>query len=408
MKKTLLYIALISFVFNGIAQHKPTKIQWHRTYGSGVYARANSVVNSPDGGYVIAGNQKANSPTLWTNNAKVIKIDDSGRVKWEKIFGYDNKDDWAISIINDPQGYVVAGFAGSKIGTDRDVWIVKLDFNGKVLWERTFGEKYHDWANSVIRTSDGGYILAGVTGQRMDGAKWFTASWSDEGDVWIIKLDKNGKMLWEKKYGGKKFDWANCIISTNDGGYLVAGYTESKGEGGEDIWLLKLDEAGEIIWEKLYGNHLHQLASSIIEAIDGGYIVVGVENYEGSAWVYDVTPFRNACDWWIFKIDDNGDMVWDEVYGDEKIDFANSIVITDNKEGYIVVGYSFSVQEDNRDIWIMGLNKRGKKVWDERFGLPGSHDWANKIITTKDKGIAIAGYTKIRKKESNIYLIKMQ
>lgn len=390
------------------AQESPPKIQWHRTYGSGMYARANSITNSSNGGFVLAGNIKSNAATHWTNNAKIVKIDDLGRVIWEKTFGYDNKDDWAISIIKTNGGYVAAGFCGLSKKNDRDGWVVKLDEKGGVLWEKIFGDSKHDWINSIIETPDGGFLLTGVKNQVTAGVKWFTASWSDEGDVWVIKLNKNGDLEWEKTFGDAKFDWANSAINANDGGYMIVGYTESYGEGGQDIWILKLNKYGLIVWKKCYGNHLNQIANSIVSAVDGkGYVVAGVQNYEGSAWVYNVTPFLNSSDWWIFQIDENGNIIWEENFGDECVDFPNSIIQTADGN-YIIAGFKFSIENDDRDIWLMKISPKGKQIWETKWALPYSHDWANCIIQTPDGGYAVAGYTKLMKKESDMLILKFK
>jgi hypothetical protein len=178
---------------------------------------------------------------------------------WEKTYG-GRGDDEAKSIQQTKDGgYIVAG------GNSADVYVIKLDANGNKSWEKTYGGSDDDIANSIQQTKDGGYIVAG-------GTHSFGAG---RGDVYVIKLDANGNKVWEKTYGRRGDDEAKSIQQTTDGGYIVAGYTKSFGAGGEDFYIIKLDANGNMVWEKTYGGSDDDGAHSIQQTSDGGYIVAG-------------------------------------------------------------------------------------------------------------------------------------
>ncbi len=155
-------------------------------------------------------------------------------------------------------------------------------------WAETYGGTGIDWAYSIQQTSDGGYVVAGST-----------SSFGDTyGDVWILKLDSNGDIEWQKTYGGDDWDLANSIRQTSDGGYVVAGRTLSFGAGYRDVWILKLDSNGDIEWQKTYGGDNGETISSIQQTSDGGYVVAGVTGSFGAG----------LSDFWILKLDSNGNI----------------------------------------------------------------------------------------------------
>ena len=207
------------------------------------------------------------------------------QVVWQKTFG-GSDDDRARSVQETIDGgYVVAGYTWSSSERE-DVYILKLDANGNKLWEKTFGGSDNDGAWSIQQTNDGGYVVAGYTSSFGAGSY----------DVYVLKLDTSGKEVWSKTFGGSSDDLAWSIQQTNDGGYIVAGYTKSFGAGSEDVYILKLDANGNKLWEKTFGGSYDERAYCIQQTRDGRYIVAG---YTSSFGVgnYDV---------YIIKMDANG------------------------------------------------------------------------------------------------------
>ena len=235
------------------------------------YVSETKVVN------IRAGHTVTEDFTLQTQGAQ--------QVVWQKTFG-GSDDDRARSVQETIDGgYVVAGYTWSSSERE-DVYILKLDANGNKLWEKTFGGSDNDGAWSIQQTNDGGYVVAGYTSSFGAGSY----------DVYVLKLDTSGKEVWSKTFGGSSDDLAWSIQQTNDGGYIVAGYTKSFGAGSEDVYILKLDANGNKLWEKTFGGSYDERAYCIQQTRDGRYIVAG---YTSSFGVgnYDV---------YIIKMDANG------------------------------------------------------------------------------------------------------
>ena len=267
-------------------------------------------------------------------------------IEWEKTFG-GSADDWANSIIQTTDGgYAVAGYTGSKGAGGFDFWVIKLDEQGKMIWDRTYGGSNHDFATSLIQTTDCGYVIAGITESKGAGKK----------DFWVIKLDEQGKMIWDRTYGGSAEDLTSSLIQTTDGGYAVAGYTGSKGAGGFDFWVIKLDEQGKMIWDRTYGENSTDWAYSLIQTTDGGYAVAG--------WTESKDAGKN--DALIIKLDHQGNKIWDKVYGGEEDDYAISLIQTSDS-GYAVAGSTESKGAGKADIWVIKLNSKSIEALEEKI-----------------------------------------
>ncbi len=167
-----------------------------------------------------------------------------------------------------------------------DIWILKLDSDGDIEWQKTYGGEGNDWATWIEEDSEGGYIVSGT----------ISSSESEE-DMWILKLDSDGSIEWQKAYGGDKDDGAYCIKQTRDDGYIVAGWTSSFGLGKEDMWILKLDSNGDIEWQKTYGGNDRDIAYRIDQTSDEGFIVSGITN-----------SFGGFNDIWILKLNSKGEI----------------------------------------------------------------------------------------------------
>jgi hypothetical protein len=236
---------------------------WAKTYGGTSYEEASSVQQTSDGGYIVAG--WTTSFGAGSGDIILIKTDANGNVIWAKTYG-GTAYDYAYSVQQTSDGgYIVAGYTRSFGAGSDDVFLIKTDANGNIQWAKTYGGTDGDWASSVQQTSDGGYILAGGT--------WSFGAGSY--DIFLIKTDANGNVQWDKTYGGMHGDYASSVHQTSDGGYIVAGYTESFAESGKDIFLIKTDTNGNIIWAKTYRETSFNYAYSVQQTSDGGYIVAG-------------------------------------------------------------------------------------------------------------------------------------
>jgi len=385
--KLILILALFSFLISGCTKQSTTpstQAVWQKTFGGIADDEAMSIQQTTDGGYIVAG--YTFSFGAGGSDVYVIKLDENGNKVWEKTYG-GSGDDYAFSIQQTTDGgYIVAGYTSSFGEGNYDFYIIKLDANGNKLWEKTFGGSYNDKAYSIQQTTDGGYIVAGSTISFGEGGS----------DVYVIKLDKNGDKVWEKTFGGIADDEAKSIQQTTDGGYIVAGYTFSFGEGGSDVYVIKLDENGNESWEKTFGGNGWDEASFIQQTNDEGYIVAGYTFSFGEGW----------DDVYVIKLDKNGNKVWDKTYGGGNGDRANSIQQTKDG-GYIVAGMTSSLGAGNYDFYIIKLDANGNKLWEKTFG-GSKYDPAWSIQQTNDGGYIVAGSTiSFGAGGSDIYVIKL-
>jgi hypothetical protein len=342
--------------------------EWNKTYGGANIDAAWSMIQTSDGGYALAGYTEsfgAGGQDFW-----LVKTDSVGNMVWSQTYGGANNDE-AFSVIQTSDGgYALAGYTQSFGAGGQDFWLVKTDSFGNMVWNQTYGGANNDEAWSVIQTSDGGYALAGVI---------TLPDWSY--DFLLIKIDSVGNIIWGKIYGGAYGDWALSMIQTSDGGYALAGYTQSFGAGGQDFWLVKTDSVGNMVWSQTYGGASDDWAWSVIQTSDGGYALAGMTKSFGAG----------LNDFWLVKTDSVGNMVWNKTYGGASDDWAFSVIQT-NDGGYALAGLTQSFGAGGQDSWLIKTDSAGNMVWSQTYG-GASGDAAFSVIQTSDGGYALAGGT---------------
>ncbi len=342
---------------------------WEKTFGGSDYDMAYSIQQTADGGYIVAGDTYSKS--VGQSDIWILKLDSNGNLEWDKAFGGSDYDEARSIQQTIDGGYIVAGWTKSKGVGDYDGWVLKLDPNGELEWDKTFGGSDEDSVYSIQQTMDGGYIAAGFTFSESAGVQ----------DVWIFKLDSDGKLEWDKTFGGSDGDVGHSIQQTVDSGYIVAGVTNSKGAGAGDAWILKLNEDGDLEWDKTIGWGESDLVYSVQQTTDGGYVAAGDTKSNGAG----------IGDAWIFKLGSSGDLEWDKTFGEGGSDAMWSIQQTiDGK--YIVAGTTNSKGAGKYDAWILKLDSEGGLEWDKTFG-GGEKDQAKFIQQTTDLGFIVGGYT---------------
>jgi hypothetical protein len=365
-------------------------IEWVRTYGVGMEEweeeMAYSIQQTTDGGYIVAG--RTYSSVIEEYGMWILKLDENGNVVWQKIYGVSDEQVgfFAISIQQTTDGgYIVAGSLHSYVTERKDMWILKLDENGDVIWQKTYGVSDTDeYAMSIQQTSDGGYIVAGSFGFPASGFGTFL-QYLQFGDAWVLKLDESGNVVWQKTYGrsGEYGEGASSIQQTTDGGYIVAGYTVSFGAGECDMWVLKLDENGNVVWQKAYGGQDAEGAMSVRQTADGGYIVAGATRFSFGAGIWDML---------ILKLDSSGNVSWSKTYGGENWEYATAIQQTTDG-GYIVVGDTTTFGVNGNDhVWLLKLDSSGNISWENSYGT-GDVDEGSFVRQTADGGYIVAGGT---------------
>ncbi|GHV41578.1 hypothetical protein FACS1894187_23390 [Synergistales bacterium] len=380
-------------------------IEWQKSLGGTGLDTAWSIQQTYDGGYIVAGYSLSNDGDVSGNHGGgdywIVKLKADGSIDWQKSLGGTNRDEaYSIQQTSDG-GYIVAGVSGSNDGDvsvnhgDWDYWIVKLNANGSIAWEKSLGGSNPETAFSIQQTSDGGYIVAGTSASN-NGDVSGNHGGTNVNDYWIVKLNANGSIAWEKSLGGTDFDIAWSIQQTSDGGYIVAGYSQSNdgdvsgNHGDYDYWIVKLNANGSIAWEKSLGGTGYDQAWSIQQTSDGGYIVAGISLSNDG----DVSGNHGDSDYWIVKLKVDGSIDWQKSLGGTGSDNAYSIQQMSDG-GYIVAGSSGSndgdVSENHgiTDYWIVKLNANGSIAWEKSLGGTGA-EMPQSIQQTSD-GYIVAG-----------------
>jgi hypothetical protein len=263
--------------------------------------------------------------------------------------------------------------------------VSSLEIGPRVEWNRTFGGLYGDGAWSLQETKDGGYILVGNTANQGYGS-----------DLWLVRTDGNGNLLWNKTYGGSGEDVGYFVNETKDRGFVITGSTSSYGMGNERLWLIKTNENGDLCWSRVFGGFVSSSGDggwSVDEANEGGYIVAGYAQSFGSG----------RKDLWIVRTDDQGKEIWDKTYGGTEDDVGMSVVqIRDG--GFIVAGRTASEGSGGDDIWLLKINPQGDKAWSATFG--GEKDDAAFQVVELADGYALVGRTESGTSNKKIILIR--
>ena len=367
--KGLIQLALVTSIFVLLTLEVATADQWAKTYGGSGKEVASSIQQTTDGGYIVAG--ITNSFGAGNQDVWVLKLGVSGNIQWEKTYG-GSGDEEAYSIQQTSEGgYIVVGSTDSFGAGKKDAWVLKLDVSGNVQWQKTYGGSGDDEAFYIQETSEGGYVVAGSTDSFGAGKK----------DVWVLKLDVSGNVQWQKTYGGSGDDEAFYIQETSEGGYVVAGSTDSFGAGKKDVWVLKLDVSGNVQWQKTYGGSGDEEAYSIQQTSEGGYIVAGSTDSYGN----------QKEDAWLLKLDVDGNIEWQMVYGGSGDDKAYSIQqVLDG--GYILAGSTDSYGAGGKNAWVLKLDQNGYIQWQKTYGGSGDEE-AGFIQQTLDGGYVVAGWS---------------
>jgi len=345
--------------------------KWSKTFGGTEIDSSSSVQQTSDGGYILAG--ETSSFGAGKADIYLIKTDNDGDEVWSKTFG-GTESDRAYSVQQTSDGgYIVAGLTESFGAGGADVYLIKTDSAGSKVWSKTFGGAGADSANSVHQTTDGGYIIAGYS------TSFGSEQW---GDVYLIKTDDAGSEVWSKTFGGEFEDMATSIQQTSDGGYIITGYTYPLGTEDMDVYLIKTDSNGSEVWSKRFGDTERDRADSVQQTADGGYIIAGSTQAYRVQVIYDV---------YLIKTDSEGSEVWSKTFGEWEGDSAKSVQQTADG-GYIIAGDTISF-ETGMDVYLIKTDSSGNLSWSKTFG-GANHDSAISIQQTADGGYIMAGYTK--------------
>ena len=389
MKKLIILLS-ITFIFNFCKKEEEVDdvtdvpISFTKTFGGTDWDVCSSVQQTTDGGYIITGS--APSFANGDDELYLIKTDANGDSLWTKIFSGGRGS--SVQQTADG-GYIITGATFLGNGDD-DVCLIKTDQSGNEQWFKTFGGTEWDVGYSVQETTDGGYIVTGLT-----------SSFGNWSDLYLIKTDGSGNEQWFKIFGGTYLDIGESVQQTNDGGYIITGATSSFGNGSEEVLLFKTDGNGDSLWTKTFGGSDmdEDWGNSVKQTNDGGFIITG--------WTHpDNTPGSlEDSEVLLIKTDESGNEEWTKKFGGADGESGSSVQQTADG-GYIIAGSTSSFGNGYEDVYLIKTDGSGNEQWFKTFGGVDGESGSS-VQQTTDEGYVIAGSTtSFGNGGSDIYLIK--
>ncbi|MFH7004203.1 T9SS type A sorting domain-containing protein [Flavobacterium bizetiae] len=420
-------------------------ILWEKSYGGTHADYLFDAQPTADYGFVLAGSSLSNKTGNKSDDNQgdldfwIWKMNEKGDLDWQKSIGGSGFD-LLQSIKNTRDGgFILAGTSSSSTSFQKkedckgitDFWVVKLDASGGEQWQRTIGGSGQDELLCAFQTKDGGYILGGSSSSNppvisiKPDAKSITTTKADlfnkseisrgNMDYWIVKLDKQGDIEWQRTYGGQYADVLRSMEQTTDNGYILAGYSNSPISGDKTVsnkgigefWIIKINDTGEIQWQNTYGAEGDDQPYVVHQTIDEGYIVGGNSNSKNALTTMGGIV-SNGTDYWVLKLDRDGEVLWSKTYDFGKVDILTSLV--ENKDQtYLIGGYAQSENKRPRegivgkamnmvnkekdginDYIALKIDEKGEEIWNKTVGSAGE-DILRKLVETRDGGYLMAG-----------------
>lgn len=409
---------LLFFIFF-TASISAQSIQWQNTIGGNDYDWCDFIEKTSDGNYISGGYSYSNISGDKNENSRgqndfwLFKLDNlTGNLLWQKTIGGNSNDHLVSAKETTDGGYILGGYSSSGISGEKtqnsrggdDYWIVKLDSNRNIVWDKTYGGTGTDRVTCIIETEDGGYLIGGESDSTISGDK--TENSKGGIDIWLIKIDNLGTIVWQKTLGGNNFDLISCISKTNDHNYVLAASSSSNISGNKtqnskgisDYWILKLDLNGSIIWQNTIGGNNGDYAKTVIATRDGNYLIGG-DSSSGISGDKTEKNLNNSTDVWLVKLDSNGQLIWQKNFGGDDTEiFSTMRVTSDNGLVLGIMSYSgisgikTEASQGDRDYWIVKLDVNNVFQWDKSFG-GSSLDQTQSIIQSNDGSYVIAGWS---------------
>jgi len=407
-----LFVSCTKDTNTSLAQNSELEIEHIKTWGGSKNESAQAVTKTTDGGYAILGYTQSNDGDVRNKSNEsydywLLKFDARNQLQWQKTYG-GSDDDRGFDLIQTSDG----GFAmlGKSKSNDLDVsensgfddfWVSKLDSNGSISWEYSYGFAGSDTPNSIIQTRDNGYLLTGVLdvsasngqGDRHAAVRQRHAG----GDYWAVKLNSSGVREWSNYYGGSFTDTAYDAIQTQDNGYIIIGSSDSNdvdisnSNGGYDFWVVKISKTGSLGWGKTFGGSEIDEARAITSSNDGNYLIVGDTRSDD----LNISQNAGAADLWLIKITPEGTLLWEKTIGGTNFDVGRSVSKTQDN-GFLISGSSRSsdgnltTNKGLNDAWVLKIDSGGDIKWHKSIG--GSEtDFFYDSVELNDQTIVAVG-----------------
>jgi len=404
MKRNILSSLVLALITISIYAQDPN-ILWQRTIGGSGEDNLHTMITTTDGGCLVGGHSNSNISGEKSENSKggddywVVKLNTEGNIEWQKTIG-GNDDDNLYSVIQAQDGgFLLGGLSKSGISGDKselsrggfDYWVMKLDSSGEIEWQKTLGGTSNDVLGSIIQNADGTYILGGYSSSGISGDR--TVSASGDPDVWILKIDTVGNIIWQKAYGylgnGQTL---HTLIATSDGGYIF-----SSTLNGTNFWVTKINSNGTLLWDKVFWGNGNDWYPRIAATSDNGYIVAGGSdsNISGNK----TENSQGGFDYWVLKLNNLGEIEWQNTIGGNGLDGPFSVIQTLDG-GYMVGGYSISDISGDKtqnskgglDYWIVKINPQGIIEWQNTLGGSAS-ERLDVVLQLSDGNYMLGGYS---------------
>jgi hypothetical protein len=385
MNKKFIFIGpLLLFIFGMLPLVNDAQtITFQQIYQGNVDRSGRDVIQTSDGGYLLAAMTENSIPG--DSDMYIIKTNPYGDTLWTKTYG-GNKPEYPYSALELGNGdYFILGYTDSYGAGDYDLWLLRINSTGTVLWSKTYGDTGDDQGKEIIPTSDGNYLLAG----RSNGPG--TADY----DGLLIKIDPAGNELWKKFLGGTGYETIRSVAECSDGGFAFTGQTTTWGSGNGDIWLAKTNSTGDLTWSKTFGGTNIDDGNGLVVNSDGSIVLTAETNSFGSG-LMDVQ---------VLKTDDQGNQVWNKFYGGTNKDVSKTIVKTTDG-GYFVGCISRSFGWINPEMWLLKLDASGDLMWSRNYGS-WDHEHCHSAKQTSDGGYIALGHTKSYGPFVKIMLVKL-
>ena len=360
-------ITLLSIIIMATSvKTQPLDSLWFKEYGNIMDDIGFDAIEADEGEYIVVGKTQV-SQYNWDGYA--VKLDINGDIIWEKTYGGAQNEQLQSIAPGLYFGYVITGYTSTDSNGLSDIWILFIDDNGDSLASVKYGNWASDQGYYIRPTVDQGFIVV---------SRSEIYQWGDQ--VHLMKLDVGLDTVWTKLYGGPMQDYGRCVEETSDYGYIIAGrsYTTPYPESG-DAWVIKTDSNGDTIWTKKYGGDDEDIFYSLLET-DDGYIFVG-QTWSFGAGLKDV---------YVVRTDDNGDTIWTRTYGGEGAEMAYRIFEAEDGN-YVVAGYYTSYSGDNRDVYVIKIDGDGNLIWEEFYGDSNDSEYMYGGAPTSDGGYVFTG-----------------
>ncbi len=360
----------VEFIEQADANFTGEGFEWSKTFGGNSADGAGAVCETEDGGLLLAGYTYSHGSD--NTDILAIKTDGQGNMIWSKTYGGPGSD-YGYAVIPVADGFVLTGYTTSIGAGSKDVYLLKIDLTGEKLWSHAYGGDKWDVGTAVCQTNDGGYAVCGYT----------TSEGAGEEDIYLIRTDAGGELLWSRTFGGEKTDMGIAVMETSDGGFAIGSSTNSFGGSNSDFYLIKTDAQGIEQWAKAYhptGEHGHGFdwGTAMCVSPDGGFFIAGHSDC------------NDLMDAFVIKLDADGDEIWSKAFGGDFYDYATAVKPT--SDGGVFVCGATKTPFNNNDIFLARLDNSGNITANKTIGGPGAQ-WASSLCLTRGGDCIVAGQT---------------